>query len=69
MADRNRKFYDVPLKDDSLIYDEDKNLGTSLSRNTEEEDLLALVEKNVVGKRKTFSGPFGLRKGISAKCC
>lgn len=52
----NRKFYEIPSQ--SSVHEESKQ-----KNDLGQKDLLTLVNGNVVGKDKTFSGPFGLRKG------
>ena len=51
----NRKFYDIPSETAEEI-----DIRTDLP---DRKELLSLVCQSVIGKDKTFSGPFGLRKG------
>ena len=53
----NRKFYEIPSETaEGQGVEERTNL-------TDHKGLLSLVCQSVIGKDKTFSGPFGLRKG------
>lgn len=52
---RNRQFYSLP----------EESVASELAEDSTEskESLLTYIRNNVIGKDKTFSGPFGLRKG------
>ena len=68
----NRQFYALPkLTDETSPQDLASSTNQTGSVKTykdqtcsEKEDLFDYISKNVVGGDKTFTGPFGLRKGI-----
>ncbi len=67
----NRKFYDLPTPGSGILDDgtqesvqnQENQKGNSLSEITKQTDLLSYISSNIIGREKTFSGPFGLRKG------
>ena len=66
----HRKFYDLPV---SQVIPSENHCENSVTSETEgtgiklpqqKASLLSFIDQNVIGKDKTFSGPYGLRKGI-----
>ncbi len=70
----SRKFYDLPTSKSEVLEcgtqdsaqnreKQKSNISRSLSERTKQTDLLSYISSNIIGREKTFSGPFGIRKG------
>lgn len=59
---KNRLFYSIPASDDLVHTD-----AHSSKEESSKHDLLAYINDSIIGCDKTFSGPFGLRKGTRPK--
>lgn len=65
----NRKFYEIPEDETVREYSVSRKLQ-NLTKETSGtdphgvQDLLTYIYENIIGRDKTFSGPFGIRKGI-----
>ena len=59
MLHANRKFYEIPSQSDKR----EDEVSSNLRNDHDQKGLLTLIREGIVGKEKTFSGPYGIRKG------
>ena len=61
LSHANRKFYEIP----SQVSEKDDKIVSELKNDHDhgEGGILTLIREGVIGKDKTFSGPYGIRKG------